>query len=145
MFAAFDIISDLYFGESFNGLSSGEYHPWISKIFKSLKLAQIMASLSYLPPLDRILDYLTPSSARKMMEDHVAYSTNQIDKRIERKSDRPDIMKFILENNHSQELLHRIGNGCSGELQNPFGTLRVARNFLGPTRRATPLGGRPNC
>lgn len=36
------------------------------------------------------------------MGDHFPYSTNQDDKRIERKSDRLDIMKSILENNHAQ-------------------------------------------
>ena len=104
MFTTFDVISDLCFGESFNGLTSGEYHPWIDTIFKSVKFAQIIASFSFLPPLGGILESLMPSSAKKMREDHFGYSVHQIDKRIEQKSDRPDIMKFILESNHAQGL-----------------------------------------
>lgn len=102
MFTTFDVISDLCFGESFNGLTSGEYHPWIDMIFKSVKVGQIIASFSFLPPLGGIFESLMPSSVKKKVEEHFAYSVHQIDKRIEQKSDRPDIMKFILENNHTQ-------------------------------------------
>ena len=33
---AFDIVSDLTFGESFGGLDKSEYHPWVHKIFETI-------------------------------------------------------------------------------------------------------------
>ena len=102
MFTTLDVISDLCFGESFGCLSSGEYHPWVQTIFSSLKFGQIFSSFDYLPPLRSVLDYLLPSSVKQKMESHYMYSVHQIDKRIARKSERPDIMKFILETNDNQ-------------------------------------------
>ncbi|EHK97305.1 putative sterigmatocystin biosynthesis monooxygenase stcL [Glarea lozoyensis 74030] len=49
-FASFDIIGDLVFGEPFYAMENGEYHWWMSTIFRSFKLGVIIRTAkAYLP------------------------------------------------------------------------------------------------
>jgi hypothetical protein len=45
-FTTFDIVGDLGFGESFQTLERGKDHPWVAKIFESLKAATFMRPLN---------------------------------------------------------------------------------------------------
>lgn len=102
-FASFDIIGDLVFGESFGSLENSMYHPWIKTLFSGLKVGSIMTSFSYFPAL-RLLGYCIPNYVANLLRlplyKHFQYSIDQVNKRIARKTDRPDIMKFVLEHNH---------------------------------------------
>ena len=102
-FVTFDIISDLVFGESFFALEKSQYHPWISTLFSGLKAGSIMTGFTYFPVL-RLLGSCLPSFVSNFLRlplyKHFQYSVDQVDKRIARKTERPDIMKFVLENNH---------------------------------------------
>ena len=99
-FVTFDIIGDLCFGESFKSLESAENHPWVAAAFTGVKISQLTACFTYFPPLNILVSYLTPAFLKEKVHRHFVYSRDQIEKRIARKSDRPDFMRFILENNH---------------------------------------------
>ncbi|KAL9126791.1 MAG: hypothetical protein Q9217_004218 [Psora testacea] len=101
-FVTFDIIGDLCFGESFKSLEGGEHHPWVAALFTGVKIAQLTTSFSYFPPMDKFLGHLVPSSIKRKGRKDFEYCCDRIDKRIARKTDRPDIMKSILENNHEK-------------------------------------------
>ena len=45
----FDIIGDLGFGEPFDCLKNGAYHPWVSMIFDAFKMLAFAAASSLLP------------------------------------------------------------------------------------------------
>ena len=102
-FAGFDIIGDLVFGESFGSLEKSVYHPWIKTLFSGLKAGSIMTSFSYFPAF-RLLGSCIPSYVKNILRlplyQHFQYSIDQINKRIARKTERPDIMNFVLEHNH---------------------------------------------
>lgn len=101
-FITFDIIGDLVFGDSFGSLEKAEYHPWIKVLFAGLKIGSIMSSFGYFPLL-RLLGRGIPRAVenllRKPLYEHFQYSVDHLDKRIARKTDRPDVVKFVLEHN----------------------------------------------
>ena len=101
-FVTFDIIGDLCFGEPFNSLVGADHHPWVATMFTGIKVAQLITIFTLFPPLSECFRYLVPSFIMQKGQKHFEFCCRQIDKRIARKSDRPDIMKFILENNHEQ-------------------------------------------
>ena len=102
-FISFDIIGDLVFGESFGSLEKSMYHPWIRTLFSGLKAGSIMTGFSYFPVL-RLLGSCIPSYVKNILRlplyKHFQYSIDHVNKRIARKTERPDIMKFVLEHNH---------------------------------------------
>ena len=106
-FVTFDIIGDLVFGESFGSLEKSMYHPWIKTFFSGLKVGSIMTSFSYFPVL-RLLGRCIPSYIKNILNiplyRHFQYSIEHVNRRIARETERPDIMKFVLENNHKEGL-----------------------------------------
>lgn len=102
-YASFDIIGDLVFGESFSSLENSNYHPWVKILFAGLKAGSIMSAFSYFP-LFRMLGKFIPTYVKNILRlplyRHFQYSVNQVNRRIAQKTERPDIMKFVLEHNH---------------------------------------------
>ena len=96
-FTTFDIVADLCFGESFGALEKGEYHPWVSNIFKGIKFTRFMRFGLKYPLLGKILDAtmsLFPSIA-KARSDHLLYSIQKTEKRLEIVTERKDIMTQV--------------------------------------------------
>lgn len=48
-YTTFDIIGDLAFGEPFDCLCESQYHPWVSMVFNSTKVASLMRPLVVYP------------------------------------------------------------------------------------------------
>lgn len=69
----FDIIADLCFGRSFQGLEKGENHPWIATGFRGLKVAVFLSATSYFPPLDRIIRHWIPESIRLKVQENFRF------------------------------------------------------------------------
>ena len=69
----FDIIADLCFGHSFEGLEKGEHHPWVATGFKSLKIAVFLSATSYFPPLDRVIRRWIPEWIRLRVEENFQF------------------------------------------------------------------------
>ena len=101
-YATFDIIGDLCFGESFHCLDKGENHPWIATIYKNIKSAKIIGAAQCFPPTESLMRALIPASIQTKMRKTFAWSQSMITQRMEQKTERADIMKHVLDNNHKQ-------------------------------------------
>ena len=92
-FTTFDLVGDLCFGESFHALESGEYHYWISAIFRGIKLGSRLQILNAYPTryLGGSLRRLFPSlvKARERLNE---YAQEKTEARLRRQTDRRDFM-----------------------------------------------------
>ena len=91
----FDIIGDLTFGESFDGLEKQDYHPWVGTILQQVRAIPIIQFLVYYG-IYRFQAKLIP---RKLQEQRMRFWTTARDKlnaRLHRKTERKDFMGFIL-------------------------------------------------
>ena len=106
-FITFDVISDLVFGKSFASLEKSEYHPWIKTLFAGLKVGSIFTGFSYFPSC-RFLGHCIPNLVKNFLRlplyKHFQYTVENVNARIARKTERADIMKFVLEHNHDGAL-----------------------------------------
>lgn len=98
-FVTFDIIGDLCFGESFHSLENREHHQWVQTIQKGLKFGMLLTAFHYFPAASTVAQWCVPSSMRAKAQHHYDMTRQKVDRRISQKSQRPDFMKYILENN----------------------------------------------
>lgn len=99
-FASFDMMGELSFGESFHCLENAENHEWVSTVFKGVKVATIITALHHFPPVFMIFKWCTPTFIHEMAQRSFMFTRRAIDKRIASKSERPDFLKYMLENNY---------------------------------------------
>ncbi len=99
-FTTFDVLGDLCFGESFHSLEKGDNHPWVAAVFKGVKFAQLLTVFHHFPPMYTLLKLCMPPQVKEMAMRTHTWTREKVDQRIESKSDRPDFMKYILENNY---------------------------------------------
>ena len=95
----FDTLGDLQFGESFHSLESHEQHPWVSAILLGLKFGMLLTIFHHFPPLQA--KWLVPNSVHEKAREHFQWASKQIEKRMNRETERPDFMKYMLD--HSNE------------------------------------------
>ncbi|KAJ4420514.1 hypothetical protein N0V82_004287 [Gnomoniopsis sp. IMI 355080] len=81
-FLSFDLIGDLAFGESYDCLERGEFHPWVAPIFKVTHMSAIMSSLSHYPWLKSTLLRVFRKVIQKKMTDHQAHTRQKLDARM---------------------------------------------------------------
>ena len=99
-YTTFDVTGDLCFADSFRCLEAGDNHPWVAAVYRGVKFAQILTVFDYFPPLSPIVKWCIPSFVIEKAQKTFVYTRKKVDQRIASKSDRPDFMKHILENNH---------------------------------------------
>lgn len=83
-FLTFDVIGDLTFGEPFDCVKDGRFHPWISFIFSNLTnmmYAQMMATLG---PLGSALELLVPKRVWAEAISHARATRDKVDRRLAR-------------------------------------------------------------
>ncbi|KAF3798974.1 Cytochrome P450 monooxygenase aclL [Colletotrichum gloeosporioides] len=103
----FDIIGSLAFGQSFGGVSSGEEHPWVSIVVKSLRMGAMADCFKRFPSVGAVFQKMFPSLLTKLIEDtrkHEAYTMELVQKRINQQSDRKDFLTKILEYRQTDNL-----------------------------------------
>ena len=98
-YTTFDVTGDLCFADSFRCLEAGDNHPWVAAVYRGVKFAQILTVFDYFPPMGAIVKWCIPASVQEKAHENFIYTRKKIDQRIASKSDRPDFMKYILENN----------------------------------------------
>lgn len=82
-FTTFDIIGNfVYGGEPFGCLKRGEFHPWVGLIFVWLEALALAVSIQFYTPLDRVLQWLVPSSLMKQMEEFDRLGRDRVRKRM---------------------------------------------------------------
>ncbi|KAF4498270.1 Isotrichodermin C-15 hydroxylase [Fusarium agapanthi] len=98
-FASFDLIGHLALGQPFGCLENGKYHPWVSRVFKGLKVlsyTQICVRLG----LQNWISLLSPPSLRKSYEEHMQFAEHSALARIESKdTESQDFMSYVLRHN----------------------------------------------
>jgi cytochrome P450 len=93
-----DIIGDLVFGEAFDCVDKGKFHPWITFIFSNLTnmmYAQMMVTMGYLGSFIRAL---VPRRIMAQASAHAQSTRDKVDRRLARKDVRPDLMSGIWHN-----------------------------------------------
>lgn len=95
-FLTFDVIGDLTFGEPFDCVKDGQFHPWISFIFSNLTnmmYAQMIATMGY---LGAFVEILVPQRIWAEALSHAQATRNKVDRRLARKVERPDFVSGFL-------------------------------------------------
>lgn len=94
-------MADLTYGESLYQLTDSSYHPWVQSIFSHVKAISISRVCRAWPGLTRLLRALIPEEVKQRQKQHLAFSASMIDKRMELRTERPDIWTLIIR--HSEE------------------------------------------
>ncbi|KAI4121446.1 MAG: hypothetical protein LQ338_006353 [Usnochroma carphineum] len=98
-FFTMDVIGDLAFGEPFGCIERGEYHTWVRTLFMYLKGMSLAAAPRYYPTLEFLLQKLMPQSIIDGQLQHQQYAHERINKRLDKRSNRPDFMTPFMKNN----------------------------------------------
>jgi len=100
MFTTFDIMGDLCFAESFNALSNGKYHPWMINILNGAKngsYVRMERAYPMIAGISRLAKQIfSPSSKLNTSRaEHMRYSLEKTEARIDNDTDRKDIMTRV--------------------------------------------------
>ena len=97
-FTTFDLIGDLAYGESLDGLKSQKSNEWVDSISKMLKMFPIRAVVLRLGVFAKPLQYVLSSRLTKSRQRHLDMTRALAMKRINNDSqrDRGDIMDFMM-------------------------------------------------
>lgn len=98
-FATFDLIGHLAMGQPFGCLESGKYHPWVTKIFTSIKAISYSQAASRLG-LQNWIGLVTPAHLRKATKEHFEFTEHVAGARLDAKDNNSkDFMSYILRYN----------------------------------------------
>lgn len=98
-FATFDLIGHLALGQPFGCLESGQYHPWIKRIFNSIKTIAITQVITRLG-LRNWVALLTPKSLKKATMEHLQFTEHAALARLDAgDTSSQDFMSYILRYN----------------------------------------------
>jgi hypothetical protein len=89
-------MGDLTFGEPLNMLDDSGYHPWVAAIFAGPRFGTYLHCIRYYPTLETLLLKLVPQSIRDKEKLHHEFSHARVDRRLEKKDARPDIVSPAL-------------------------------------------------
>ena len=99
-FTTFDLIGDLTLGKSFGCLKDNEYHDWVRRIFKSIKIGPFVRTVATYTDVQRLMHLLAPAAVIEARAQHEAYVAINTQERIDKgvMKDRKDFMSYILRN-----------------------------------------------
>ncbi|KAI1325214.1 cytochrome P450 [Xylariaceae sp. FL0255] len=95
-FTTFDIMGELTFGEPLGLLNKNKYSQWVESVFQSIRVIPIAQLIQYYPPVNTIFNYLEPKSIQDMKYNHFKHSSDRVDRRLEKGSEKPDIWNLVL-------------------------------------------------
>ncbi|OLN96686.1 Isotrichodermin C-15 hydroxylase 4 [Colletotrichum chlorophyti] len=99
-FTTFDIIGDLAFGEPFYCLRDAQWHWWLQAVFDIFQAGTYLRAARRFPsPLSEMLLLLIPRRLIKTRVDQFKFGVERVNRRLEKESDRPDFMSYILQGN----------------------------------------------
>lgn len=91
-YLTFDIIGDLTFGEPFDCVKDGQFHPAISFIFTNLKNMMYAQIISTMGSVGTLLEALVPAKVWVEAISHAQATRDKMDRRLARKTERPDFV-----------------------------------------------------
>ncbi|KAL2163757.1 hypothetical protein VTH06DRAFT_5816 [Thermothelomyces fergusii] len=99
-YTTFDLIGDLAFGKPFGCLTSGEYHPWVAMIFKSVKISPYFQIFRRHPSLAFLRRFVIPKELMRAFVEHWELSEQTARRRLASGDvQREDFMSYILRHN----------------------------------------------
>ncbi|RYP86559.1 hypothetical protein DL769_000731 [Monosporascus sp. CRB-8-3] len=133
-YTTFDILGQLAFGQDFGCLQDGEFHPWVSNIFGSLKDSFLERTLGRFPwPLNKITYYLwVPRDLTKARRNEFDFASFRAKERMAQgiTIEKHDFMSYMLKYNDEEGM-------SEGELVSNSSILIIA----GSETTATYLSG----
>lgn len=102
-FTTFDIMADLTFGEPLHQLDNSSYSTWVRAIFSTFKFVTLQQSVRAIPSLEALLLKFMPKSVEEKRTKHMEFASERVDKRLQMKTDRPDIWTHVLRFSNSAE------------------------------------------
>lgn len=126
-------MADLTFGESLNQLTESLYHPWVKALFSYLKIISVSKLCRAWPGLNKLLLSMVPKDTKEKMKQHLAFSVESIDKRMARKTERPDIWTFVTRHGEKEGGLQPTELYSNGTLFMLAGTETTATELSGLT------------
>ncbi|EOD43080.1 putative benzoate 4-monooxygenase cytochrome p450 protein [Neofusicoccum parvum UCRNP2] len=98
MLTTFDLIGDLAYGESFDGLKEGKTNQWLANIEMALRLIPIISLAAASPLLSKLMMFMASGKLKKAQESHRQMATDLAMKRINNKDleERGDFMTHFL-------------------------------------------------
>jgi len=115
----FDLIGDLAFGASFEGLKNAKYHDWVGLIFQSIKfLPFLRISADYTTLMRLALPLLPKSDLMKARDDNTRYARETVMKRVhnENQHGRGDFMDSMLRHRGEKDGLTDAELVANGEI-----------------------------
>lgn len=94
----FDLIGDLAFGAPFNCLQDESYHYWVSNVFYNVKANTLFNIAKNYPGIMLLAQLMMPRRLREARDNHVKLTIERVEARMELKTDRPDFLSPILNN-----------------------------------------------
>jgi hypothetical protein len=94
-FLTFDMIGELTFGESYECLETGTYHPWVKPIVELTHYSGILANLGFYPKFQGLLLKIFGGFICRRMEFHQKHSRAALERRAA-KPDRTDLLSESL-------------------------------------------------
>ncbi|GME31502.1 Cytochrome P450 [Neofusicoccum parvum] len=92
----FDIMGDLAFGEPLGLLEHSEYSPWVQGIFGGIKAGDMLRITVEYPILGKIAEHFVPRQLKAKQKEHFQFSTDRVNRRLEKGSNKPDFWTLIL-------------------------------------------------
>ncbi|OAG11400.1 cytochrome P450 [Paraphaeosphaeria sporulosa] len=105
-YTTFDIMADLTFGEPLGLLQNSKYIPWVAALFGSVRLMTMVGVVKRWPLLDGLLQRYLPRGLKEKRRQHLLFSSERVDKRMQKQTDRPDIWTYVM----------KEGKGENGEM-----------------------------
>lgn len=103
-FTTFDLIGDLAFGEPFNCLEDGGYHPWVKMIFEGIK-ELVMKQIARRMGFEKLSAVFTSEHLKRSAAEHWALSQQTAMKRLQSKdTERPDFISYVLRYNDERAM-----------------------------------------
>lgn len=126
-------MADLTFGESLKQLTKSAYHPWVKSLFSYVKIISISKVCREWPGLSQLLQLMVPKEMKEKRKQHIEFSALSIDKRMARKTDRPDIWTFATRHGEEEGGLKPTELYSNGTLFMLAGTETTATELSGLT------------
>lgn len=98
MLTTFDLIGDLAYGESFNGLKEGRTNQWLANIEMALRLIPVISLAAISPLLSKLAMFLASDKLKKAQASHQQMAKALAMKRIGNKEqeERGDFMTYFM-------------------------------------------------
>ena len=134
-FTTFDVMADMTFGEPLHMLDNGEYSPWVSMIFRFVKVGTRINILStYYPCIFGLIRLVLGKKMLKTRIEHLQHSATRVTQRLEhgRQTEGVDLWTYVLEQQEKgKEGLSRDAMDANASLFMVAGTETTATTLSG--------------